>query len=425
MPVGFATKDIEILNFTAIAASAVDFTTVTGATEANSVGSFAALTLNNIGDAKVALGLQGANNNSITASYTSTAIGGMSDTLTVNLRGSSNSQVVVNNGFEAVKVNTTTASTLATLTVPGAVTATLSNAARLTVNDGTLNALRAITIDGAGGAVLGSIAAGNLRTLDASASTGAITQTVDTTTGLVNGTSSKVIALDTAGGSISTGSGNDIIGVSANTFTTSATSINLGAGDDNLRIVDPGFGTFVASGGSGNDVFYAQVDLRAGNVIDGGEGTDTVNFVAGANSTFIARSIERIGLQGTIANIVNLVGADTAAAINDSGTAATTVTGLVNGSSYTSTAKKMTEATTLGFSSGQNATLTANFMAGTDGAVTTTNVKNLTITTGAASTLGTGVTGDAALTALTINATGALGATATPVVIAAAPTENL
>ena len=422
VPVGFATKDIEILNFTAIATSAVDFTTITGATEANSVGSSAALTVNNIGDAKVALGLQGANNNSITANYTPAAISGPTDTLTVNLRGSSNSQVVVNNGFEAVKVNTTTASTLATLTAPGAATATLSNAARLTVNDGTLNAFRTINIDGAGGAVLGSIAVGNLRTLDASASTGAITQTVDTTTGLVNGTSSKVISLDTAGGSISTGSGNDIIGVSANTFTTSATSINLGAGDDNLRIVDPGFGTFLASGGSGNDVFYAQVDLRAGNVIDGGDGIDTVNFFAGANSTFIARGVERIGFQGTT-NTVNLVGADTAAAISDSGTAATTVTGLVNGSSYTSTAVK-TGVTSLGFSSGQNATLTANFMAGTSGAVTTTNVKNLTITTGAASTLGGSVTGDAALTSLTINATGTLGMVM-PVAIVEAPTENL
>ncbi len=276
------------------------------------------VTLTNIANADLALGLKGAATNSINATYTAAAVAGTSDTLNVSLNGATASSIVVNSGFEAVKVTTTAESTLATLTAPGAASLTLSGAAKLTVNDGTIDAFKTVVVNASGETRLGTASA--IRTLDASTASGAITQAAITSAGLDNGMSNKTLTLDTTGGLIQTGSGADNVRVSAaNVFSTNATTAKLGAGADKLYVEAVGNGGFFAFGEAGDDTVFVGANLLAANLIDGGEGSDTVNFAANTTNTFIARSIEKIGLQGATgeATVVNLVSPDTKDDVTD------------------------------------------------------------------------------------------------------------
>jgi hypothetical protein len=106
---------------------------------------------------------------------------------------------------------------------------------------------------------------GNVTTVDASASTGAV----------------KYMTAGSAVSTIKGGSGNDALSLNT-VFSATATkaSISGGAGNDTITIaVDTTghTGTFTADAGDGNDIVNAaQGNLIAGNKIDGGAGTDTL-----------------------------------------------------------------------------------------------------------------------------------------------------
>jgi hypothetical protein len=106
---------------------------------------------------------------------------------------------------------------------------------------------------------------GNVTTVDASASTGAV----------------KYMLAGSAVSTIKGGSGNDALSLNT-AFSATATkaSISGGAGNDTITIaVDTTghAGTFTADAGDGNDTINAaQGNLIAGNKIDGGAGTDAL-----------------------------------------------------------------------------------------------------------------------------------------------------
>jgi hypothetical protein len=134
----------------------------------------------------------------------------------------------------------------------------------------------------------------HLTTIDASASTGALTidgtgmttlANVTTGTGndtvTINATTSAATSSAAAvNASVTTGDGNDTITV--NTTGDGKTTVDAGAGNDKIT-VSAGVGQITVQGGAGNDTVVIQKVLATTDVINGGDGTDTISF-AGADA---------------------------------------------------------------------------------------------------------------------------------------------
>lgn len=416
----FKTSSIETVNLTALGSVSVDAKNMTGLTTFNSNDAAAAVIVNNLA-ATTVIGIKGAATNNIDLNYVTGALNGSADKLMVNLNGSSSTTVTADAGFESAEVKTTAASTLAVLTASGATALTLSGDATLTVNDNAIDSFTDYTVTNTAKVTYNDI--DSVKTFNASANTGGIVgKDLVSSTELVNGTTADVLTMSGTGSLIQTGSGADNINVNTTALlSTSSGIVKLGAGNDILALTAGTSGEYVYAE-AGDDTIYLATATTSSDLIDGGEGTDTLNLL-GNDLTYamIAKGIENVnvGVSGKDTT-VNFVTIDSAIAIGDKTDDAVTFTNLKNGTTYTSSVLK-DETLSLGFAASQAATINVNLTKGSSGAVTLTNVADATLTLGAASALGT-VTVDSAATKLTIAATGALSAAP---VIAASSTEKL
>lgn len=417
----FKTSGIETVNLNALGAVTVDAKNLSGMTTLNSNDAAGAVTVNNLA-ATAIVGVKGSATNNVDLNYTTGALNGTADKLTVNLNGSSATTVTADAGFESVEVNTTAASTLTTLTASGATALTLSGSATLETAAASIDSFTDYTVTNTAKVTYNDIA--TVKTFSASTNTGGIVgKDLTSSAELVNGTSADVLTMSSNGSLIQTGSGADNINVNtAALLSTNSGIIKLGAGNDILALTAGTSGEYVYAE-AGDDTIYLATATTSADLIDGGEGTDTLNFL-GNDLTYamIAKGIENVnvGVAGKDTT-VNFVTIDSAVAITDKTDDAVTFTNLLNGTTYTSNVAK-DEALSLGFKSAQAATLNVNLTKGSTGAVTLTNVADATLTYGATSVMAGAITTDAANTKLTIAATGALtGGQA----IAASGTEKL
>jgi trimeric autotransporter adhesin len=151
----------------------------------------------------------------------------------------------------------------------------------------------------------------NFTTVDASASTGAITFGGTSTDTSASGTAYKVATITTGSGNdvvtlkadtnaasgttaavgatVTTGAGNDKITVdTANSSLASATgttTVEAGAGDDTVAITTRSSGKLTVNLGDGTDSFTSSVAINGTDAIDAGAGTDTLllSLVGSAN----------------------------------------------------------------------------------------------------------------------------------------------
>lgn len=309
----FKSSNIEKVNVTSFGAQTVDMKNITGVETITTKGSTGALTLNNVATSTVGFGFEGSSTNDIKAIHVAGALAGTNDILNVNLNGAKDVKLDVAAGFESAKITTAGTNDVKTLTAPGVATYTVEGT-------GSVNFDNTLT---------------NVTTLSATNNSGAITTgTVDAT-----GFAANVITAGANGASVLLGAGNDNIG-----FTTTASkssTIKLGAGDDKLLLTTTGSGTYVF-GEAGNDTIKAKNGLTVSDLIDGGEGTDTLVLDAAAN-TMVLRGVEKLTLTNTAtgANVIN--SADSAIAVTveagttGAGAVATgaDITGLTSGSTVT------------------------------------------------------------------------------------------
>lgn len=125
-----------------------------------------------------------------------------------------------------------------------------------------------------------------LKTVDASASTGAITlkNTEDTVSTIKTGAGNDDVELKTAlsstvkAASVSTGAGDDIINVNVSGSGTGLTvTVDAGAGNDTITVTGRGAAALAINAGAGDDVVdLTGLTLTTADVINGGEGSDTV-----------------------------------------------------------------------------------------------------------------------------------------------------
>ena len=206
-------SDIETINITSFGATSIDFTKITGVTTLGSANSTGALTLNNVNDAAMGLSFAGSGTNSITANYKAGALNGTADNLSISASGATGIVVDADAGFESFSIATAAgdtsavaASTVTTVTIPGATTATLTVGSGLTMGDGTLTNVTSVTASGAGALKLGTMT--GMKTVDASDMTGAVTvAATNATTGLAADSITGVAA----GSTVQTGAGADHI----------------------------------------------------------------------------------------------------------------------------------------------------------------------------------------------------------------------
>lgn len=213
-------------------------------TNLESVNSVAGVTFNAIKNGATTAGITSTEaGDTVTLNYASTALTGASDTLTVSLNAA---------GGDLDITGTTTVNALETLALNSIADSTLADIDLSTANTTKL------TISGAGSTTISGItgAATTLNTIDGSAATGAI----------------SVTGINTTGNTITGGSGNDTLAGAAGNDT-----ISSGAGDDQ---VTGAAGNDNITLGAGNDtvVLATASDVTKDDVIDGGDGTDTLTL---------------------------------------------------------------------------------------------------------------------------------------------------
>ncbi|MEJ5977049.1 hypothetical protein WG901_10420 [Novosphingobium sp. PS1R-30] len=160
-----------------------------------------------------------------------------------------------------------TGSTLGTLALTGAAITSVN-----VTSNGTANTIGALTTTGAEDTVNVTGAADlkittaldtTVKTVNAAAATGAINVGITTAT-------TAAIAAD-----VSTGSGKDTIAVA--TTGTGTTTVNAGAGNDTVNITARSSGKLTVNLGAGDDTLnITGAAIAAGDVIDGGDGKDTL-----------------------------------------------------------------------------------------------------------------------------------------------------
>jgi len=350
-------------------------------------GSTVGLTFANVASGATTLALNGTGNFDTQLNYTATALTGAADVLklsltsanggTVKIAGSAN---VTTNNLESIAITTVADSN---------VTLDLNN-----------TALSKITVAGSGATTFNNInnAGADLKTIDASAATGAVT--VPAVAG--------VTALSMTGGAgndaITGGAGNDMFAG--------------GAGDDTITSAG---GNDNVDGGAGNDrVVLASADLTKDDTIAGGEGTDTLSFSGTLSHSTTSTDVQ----PGT-----RLSGFETIRS-NATGAATIDMTGVNAGNTVTSV-----------IADGNNLTLTkdaavtsATFLSSNSISVASAGTQSVTIgqATGVAALSGTLTTGATTLNVGSANKlaigdqnTFTIGTSSTSVVNATVATVNL
>lgn len=285
LPATFAAKNIEIVNvFNAGAAAALGDVSKYGAELKQFNQNVAAAAVTNLGATQTA-GFKSVNS-AISVAPTAAAASvnialesyGEGNTITVDGSAATSTlnAVTVSGTVKDTNVDGTIAATTVAVTAGKDVQTLSVNSALKTTLTVTKNA--ASTKD--------------ITTVDASASAGAITYVAATTvTTVKSGAGNDVITIQTAtlkddtatttvdetvSALVETGAGKDTINIA--TTGTGATTVNAGDGDDTVNLNDRGTGKLTVNLGAGNDTFNVAVGkaVSAGDVIDGGDGKDTL-----------------------------------------------------------------------------------------------------------------------------------------------------
>ncbi|MGF6275041.1 hypothetical protein ABIB38_003438 [Massilia sp. UYP11] len=269
LPSTATVKNVEIINITG-----ADFISTGGVAATVDAGYFAGSTTVNLQNTATATNVTGLSGKTLGVQGKSAAITGDFGTAaaaTVQLTGSS----AVAGGATNAVVNLTGAG-IKTVTVNGSGRATIdSTGAVETLN---VNATGAITLDA-------QAEAASIKTINAAGSSagvtlvGAYTAAETITTG--NGADTFTVGLTTAGktATVNSGAGNDTIDVST---TAVKVNINAGAGDDNIT-------------------FTTARPVTASDIVNGGEGKDTLTI---GNGTIAAADIEI--LKAVVTNVETL-----------------------------------------------------------------------------------------------------------------------
>jgi S-layer protein len=192
-----------------------------------------------------------------TFTWKSSGVTGTADAATVTLAGATaGADVELAGAIESVTLNVTAASSLADLVLDSGTTSLTVNAgAALTIATTFTNSgVKALTVTGAGNVSLPTLAAATV-SVYAAAATGKLTLVAGNVADATNPDT-----VDIADITINTGSGADSLDLS-NVDTAREIAVNTGAGDDKITI-----GTVLVTSSS----------TLAGDVVNGGEGTDTL-----------------------------------------------------------------------------------------------------------------------------------------------------
>lgn len=153
------------------------------------------------------------------------------------------------------------------------------------------------------------------------------------------------------------------------------TTINASAFSSNFDATIGAAATSI-TGGSGNDIFRFGANLGATDSVDGGAGSNTVAFTAGATITPTLTNIQTVDLTSNVAGAFNAVNSTSLTKINNLVVSAgnATVTNLVSGVTFANA--DTTNAVTIDTVAAANLTYTALADAG---ALTVADVASLTI----------------------------------------------
>jgi Ca2+-binding RTX toxin-like protein len=284
---------VEIVNLTVTSASTVSAANISGVTTINTVGSTADLTVTNLATVPTTLGVN-SNSNTTTLNFTSAALAGAADKLSVNLDSVSGNSTVslglvsgATGTLETVHLTSgSVANTLKTIDSSAVSTATLeiSGDQDLTITDALNGLIRTVSAGSAAGKL--------------TFSTGANDTSVTTGSGADN---------------ITGGAGNDVISLGAGNDT-----VTSGAGKDNI------------DGGAGNDrIQFDGANLDANDTISGGADTDTL--VLTANSTIVDTAFAHVsGVENLTATANNAIVATFNANADAAGIASVTGAGAGN-----------------------------------------------------------------------------------------------
>jgi len=241
---------IEIVNLTAGSGNAtVSMANVTDVTTVNNVGSTGNLTLTNVGAVPTTVGIN-TNSNTTTVNFTSSAVAGTADSMTVNLDGVSGSAAIAL-GLVAGATGTVETVTLAS----GSVANVLSS-----ISGDALGATLAIS--GGQDLTISTALANSVTTISGGSATGALTFTT--------GANDTTVTTGSGNDAVTTGAGND--------------SVTLGAGNDTIT---SGAGRDNINGEAGTDrIQFATADFDSNDTVVGGDGTDTI-VLTGGTATYV------------------------------------------------------------------------------------------------------------------------------------------
>ncbi|MDC0934504.1 hypothetical protein OAS20_03065, partial [Gammaproteobacteria bacterium] len=181
---------------------------------------------------------------------------------TLNVSGTGSTGTTITDG--------STTDTIETLNVDASGTMTLTASA--------MTALTTVASSGTGGLVLTS---GGLESITTGAGADSVTASLATVIDNANTT-----ADETKNAVVSTGAGNDKVVV--NTSGTGITTVETGEGNDTVKVVAMGSGDNLVELGAGSDTAWLDgglAEVSSTNVVDGGDGTDTLDITGKATYT--------------------------------------------------------------------------------------------------------------------------------------------
>jgi Ca2+-binding RTX toxin-like protein len=364
---------VETLNFTVVNDFTLDMKNVSfplntlNMNTFNTINSTGAITLVNIPDAKMAIGLSGHLVNTINANYKASAMASTdSDKLMVNLNDATDATIYISvdptrplsttaatnaNGFEYAQINVISDSSLkkidaklappklTTATVGAPVLTTISGVGALSIAADALVNITDIVITDPATIKLGAISTTQLKTFNAPNNKYGII-------GLTALTAPNIYSTDTVNGDITglamvLGSGNDNLKIKGNINAANAelnkiNTINLGTGNDILDFQNANAGSAqnYIFAGDGADTMRMITALTANNFIDGGIGDDKLTIQGSTTSSQLDNviNIETIKIENNAASTVTTI--DSLVAANQKlfvdGTALTSVTSSLN-----------------------------------------------------------------------------------------------
>jgi len=230
------------------------------------------------------------------AATTTAGFHGQSGTLNVGAAdAAATATVALDKVQEGATLNVASGSagTLGTVVVGGTVADTDGNGsvANLNLNVTGGKDVQTLMVNTAVATTLSTIDNGKaVTTVDASASTGAVTYAGATTvTNVKTGSGNDDVTLNTVtvkdktNAAVDTGAGND--NVTVNASGDGIVTIATGDGNDTVNVTGRSSGALNVDLGAGNDTFTSSVDIGASDKIDAGAGTDTLllNLVGSAN----------------------------------------------------------------------------------------------------------------------------------------------